>query len=289
MPFYMADEEGFFAEQDLEVEFRRLGRAQDIMTALARGDVDVATGMLTMTELGLIASGARIRLVATLGEAQPDACTFLGIVARREHLESGALSDPAQIRRMRFDYNSILPFGYFLDELLRPYGLTTADLDGVDLPPPVALELLRRGDVTLDAEPYVTMHLETGEAAIWRGLEELLPGYAWSVVMFGPSLLDEHPDVGERLAVALLKGIRQYRLGRTPRNVALVEQATGLSPAQVADSCWPTMSEDGHADAAVFLGYQQWSVAEGLLDRVLESDELVDHRFMGYASAALAQ
>jgi hypothetical protein len=49
------------------------------------------------------------------------------------------------------------------------------------------------------------------------------------------------------------------------------------------------MSEDGHADAAVFLGYQQWSVAEGLLDRVLESDELVDHRFMGYASAALAQ
>jgi hypothetical protein len=42
-------------------------------------------------------------------------------------------------------------------------------------------------------------------------------------------------------------------------------------------------------NTSVFLGYQQWSVARGLLDRVLTEDELYDHRFIDRANAALAR
>jgi hypothetical protein len=86
-----------------------------------------------------------------------------------------------------------------------------------------------------------------------------------------------------------LKAIRQLRLGKTPRNLAIVEQASGLTPEQVAGACWPALSSDGRVDPSAFRGYQEWSVARGLLDRVLSDDELFDHRFVDRANAEVAR
>ena len=116
-----------------------------------------------------------------------------------------------------------------------------------------------------------------------------MPDYTLSVLMYGPDLLDERPQAGERFATAMLQGMRQYRLGKTPRNRDIVERASGLSAAQVEAACWPLMREDGRIDPSLFLGYQQWNVARGLVDRVLADDELFDHRFIEAANATLAR
>jgi NitT/TauT family transport system substrate-binding protein len=291
MPFHIAAEEGDFAEQRLDVEFRRLARNQDIMTALARGDVDVAAGMLTVNELSLAAAGARLRMVAAIGELSPESCPYLAVVARKEHRDSGALADPDRVRSLRFDVNRVLPLAYFLEGILEPLHLTIDDVDSVDVPPAAALEALRRGDidVTIDSEPYVSLHLSNGGAVVWGALEQRFPRFAVSVLMFGPTLLDERPEVGERFATAMLKGIRRSALGKTPENQAIVVRETGLAPEVVARACWPTFSETARIDPEVFLGYQEWSVAHGLVDRVLAEDELFDHRFIDFANAELTR
>jgi len=114
VPFHIAAEEGYFVEQNLDVEFIRLNRDQDIMTVLARGDADVASGMMTATELGL--------------------------------------------------------------------------------------------------------------AALWQRVDRFVPGYVFSMVKYGPTLIEDRPEVGERFAVAMLQAVRQLNLGKTPRNLALVER-----------------------------------------------------------------
>jgi hypothetical protein len=43
------------------------------------------------------------------------------------------------------------------------------------------------------------------------------------------------------------------------------------------------MHDEPRVDPSVFRGYQEWSVAHGLVDRVLEDDELFDARFIEYA------
>jgi NitT/TauT family transport system substrate-binding protein len=289
MPFYIAAEEGYFAEQNLDVEFVRLGRDTELMTALARGQVDVAGGMLTANELSLIAGGAHIRMVASLGDLDPDACSYAALVARREALESGALQDPEGIRRLRFDANVILPFGYFIDELLRPYDLTTEDLDVIDLPSPAALAAIADGsiDVTIDSEPFLSQYLASGDTAIWARIEQIVPDYTFAALRYGPTILDGRPEVGERFAVAMLQAIRQFNRGKTARNLDIVQRASGLSPERVAASCWPVTDDDAHVDAAIFRGYQEWNVSRGFTDRVLPDGELVDHRFFDHASAVL--
>ena len=291
MPLHIAAEEGFFAEQNLDVEFHMLGRNQDIMAVLAHGDVDVAAGLLTVNELSLASAGARLRVVASLTSSVEGACTSVAIIVRREHVESGALTDPEQIRRLRFDVNALIPLGYAMDRYLNSFGLTIDDVDAIEVPPPAALETLRQGDidVTIDSEPFISMHMATGEAAIWQAVEDVLPDYVHSVLMYGPTLIDERPDVGERFMTAVLKAIRQYRLGKTPRNLEIVERVTRLTPEQVSAACWPTPSHDARVDPSAFLGYQQWSVSRGLLDRVLAAGELFDLRFIDHANAELSR
>ncbi len=289
MPFYIAAEEGYFAEQNLDVEFVQLGRDSELMTALARGQVDVAGGMLTANELALIASGVRIRMVASLGNMAPGACTYAAFIARREHLESGALRDRERIAGLRFDANVILPFGYFIDEFLRPFALTTGDLDVIDLPSPAALAALANGsiDVTIDSEPFISQHLESREAAVWARVEDIVPNYLFTALRYGPTILDERPEVGRRFAVAMLKAIRQYNLGKTARNREIVERASGLNPERVAAACWPVTTDDARVDASVFRGYQEWNVSHGFVGRVLSDDELVAPRFFDAANTVL--
>jgi len=289
MPFHIAAEEGYFAEQNLEVEFIRLPRNQEIMTALARGEVDVAGGMLTVNELNLVANGISIRMVSNLGYLAPDHCVFAAIVARREHLESGALSDPDRIRSLRFDTSVFIPFAYWIDEFLRPLGVSTEELDLIDLPSMVSLPTIVGGaiDVTVEGEPYLSELMESDEVVIWERVDKILPGYVMAMMMYGPNIMETRPEVGERFAVAMLKAVRQYNLGKTARNVDIVQRATGLSPERVSAACWPAMPDDARIDASTLRGYQEWNVARGLVGRVLAEDELFDHRFIDHANAVL--
>jgi len=291
MPFHIAAEEGFFAEQNLDVEFVRLGRNREIMTALARGEVDVAGGMLTTNELSLAAIGASVRMVASLGRLSPDHCPHAAFMVRREHLESGVLQDRERIRGLRFDVDVLSPFGYWTDELVRPLDLTVDDLDVLDLPPPSALAAMLNGslDVTITSEPYVTRLVESGEAVIWERVDAVVPNYVLTMMMYGPTLLDERPEVGERFAVAMLKAVREFNRGKTTPNLDIVERATGLSAELVAAACWAPIRDDARVDPAIFRGYQEWNVARGQLERVLSDDELFDHRFIDHANTVLAR
>lgn len=290
MPLHIAAAEGYFEQQHLDVEFIHLGRQQEIMTALARGDVDAAAGMLTVNELNLAAAGERVRMVQSLSELDPDSCPFMAFVIRQDAVDAGALEDREQLRRLRADVDLLTPLGYWLDLLVRPYDLTIADMQIVNLPTPAASEAIRSGaiDLTIDAEPWVARHTETPEVVPWRSVAELTPGYVLSMVMYGPGLLEERRDVGNRFATAVLQASRQYMQGKTARNLEIVGEASGLGVERVNAVCWPYAPEDGRIVTAALRGYQEWSVARGYVDRVLEDEELVDQGFMDHANGALA-
>lgn len=281
MPYFIAREEGFFADEGLEVEFVKLGRSQEFMTALANREVDVTTGMLAVNELGMIASGVGVRAVAALLELSPETCTFVGVLARHELAEDGALEDPERIRRLVYDTDLLTPLGYQLDLLLRRRGLGVDDVQRVNLPGPAALGALANAsiDALNEAEPFLSQHLESGRAVLWARGEDLTPGFPQSVMMFGPRLLEDRPDLGHRFAAAVLRGIDRFAEGKTPRNMEIVATATGQPPEVLERACWPRAPEGAVLDTTALTDYQEWSAARGLIGRVLEDDEFVDGRF----------
>ncbi|MFW6198365.1 MAG: hypothetical protein ACOC5E_00930, partial [Acidobacteriota bacterium] len=138
-------------------------------------------------------------------------------------------------------------------------------------------------------EPLLSDATAREGLALWQRSEDMAPGHVVSVVSYGPALLDDRPEVGERLATALLRGVRRFRRGKTPENLAAAVEFTGLSREQVSRSCWPRTGEDARVDYATFRDYQEWAVSQGLMDRILEEDEVIEHRFMDAAGAELAR
>lgn len=288
-PFYIAAAEGFFADENLDVEFVRLARNIDGLPALAQGEVDVGTGQLTVSVLNAMSGGARIRAVAGSGYVAPEGCAFMGIVIRRDMLAETELADPALLRGRRVRMNLVLPEAYWFAKALLPAGLTLEDFEAVNVPPAAMVDGFVHGsyDVLVPSEPRLLQLAQlSDDAVLWRSIGEVDPDYQVSMVFFGPTLLDERPDVGERFLAALVRGMRQYQLGKTDRNLDILEQATKISRQELISACWALMDGDGRIRAKGFAGYQAWATERGLLDRILTEDELTDRRFLRAANSA---
>jgi len=282
-PFYIAQTEGYCAAENLDVEFVRLARYVDAIPALVQGQVDVATGQISLPLLNAIGRGAHLRVVAGSGHLSPQVCTFDGIVVRRDLLRDGVTADAERLRGRPARVDLFLPQAYWLDTALAPIGLSVDDFEAVSVPPPAMVAGFVNGafDVLDVAEPFLTRLLEASDdAVLWHRTEDGLPNYQQVGVFFGPSFLDGRPGVGERFMRALLRGMEQYNLGKTPRNLDIVEEATGLGCDELATMCWMAIEPDGSLHPEGFEGYQQWAVGRDLLDHVVPDSELIDRRFI---------
>jgi len=180
-----------------------------------------------------------------------------------------------------------LPHAYWLSKALEPLGLGFDDLEVVDVPMPALVDAFSNGafDFTGLDEPRLTQLLQSGRAVLWQGTEKIVPDYAQNVIFFGPNLLDERPDVGRRFMNAYRRAIAQYNQGKTPRNLEILTAALRFSSEELEAMCWVSIDGDARVRSEGFAGYQDWALEQGLVDRVLSEDELVDRRFIDPAVA----
>lgn len=290
-PFFIAQEEGYFAAENLDVEFVRLPRNPQAIPALAQGELDVASGVTSVTLLSAIARGAGIRFVAGKGYIDPESCTSNAIMARRELVESGELGEVSGVRGLRVDLNRVLLEALHFDRHLAEAGLELSDIEIVDVPPPAESEALTSGsiDLTVSTEPDVTRLLNGGEAVVWSAAKEVIPDFQHASLLFGPSLLVDDVDAGRRFMVAYLRGVRAFLSGKTDRNIEILAIHTGLEPALLRQACWPAIRRDGRVNVESVLEFQHWALERELLDRSVESVEIWDRSFVDHANRLLAQ
>lgn len=288
-PFFIAQEEGYFAEQGLEVEFVRIDKTSEAMPALAQGQIDVAAGFFDVSTLNAIAKGANIKYVSDKGYLDPDHCSSATWVLRKDLVESGELDDLKNIAGKKFAYTPTSSAEYALDVLLEDVGLTSEDVEGLSIPMPARLEGL--GNASIDAaavsDPWTIRMVNAGYGEIWHPWEELLPNFQFSVIMFGPNLLEDNPEVGNRFMIAYLGAVRQYNQGKNERNIEIIAEYTGMEPEEVEQACWMAMKDDGRLDISGMAGFQEWAISKGYSDEMVPEEQFVDLRFVEYANEAL--
>jgi NitT/TauT family transport system substrate-binding protein len=290
-PFFIAQEEGYFAAENLDVEFIRLPRNPQAIPALAHGDLDVASSVTSVTLLSAIGRGAQIRFVAGKGHIDPDGCTSNAIMAPRKLVEDGELDEVSAVRGRRVDLNRVLLEAYHFDRLLAATDLGLDDIEIVDVPPPAESEALTSGaiDLTVSTEPDVTRLLQSGKAVVWSAAQEVIPGFQHASLLFGPSLLVDDVDAGRRFMVAYLRGVRAFHRGKTDRNIEILATHTGLQRDLLREACWPAIRRDGRVNVDSVLEFQRWAVELELLDRPVERNEIWDRSFVDHANRRLAQ
>jgi len=285
-PLLIAEREGYFGEQDLQVEFVPFRRAGEAIVALSRGQLDVVAGSVNLVLLNAIERGAMVRIVADKGHWTPSSCSVSALLVHPAGLRDGTLSDLSSLKGRKVDLreNSILSYAY--EQLLQRGHLTLGDVEQVSLPRSAQLAALENRAVAAisAADPWLSLFQDSGSAVVWHRINEAVDRLQYSVLAYGPSFLTDSPATGDRFMRAYLKGVRRYNEGKTARNVEWIADETGISPAILRKACWPEVSLDGRILFDGLLEYQGWAVARGELDRVLSLEELWEPRFVESAA-----
>lgn len=288
-PWYIAQEEGFLQEVGLNVEFVAVeGGAQAVSLAM-QGEIDVAPGALTAGLFNAIARGGGGRMVAGSTQWSTEGCTYSGILAAKNGITKEQLNDPQVLRGIDMQVKPADMTGFYVDQLFQKAEITFNDINAVDLPTATLNEALKSGslDLVQISEPWITVILQSGEAVLLVGAEEVVPNGQLSSIVFSQRIIKDNPEIGRRVMVAYLEGLAKYYEGKTERNVEIVVKNTQLDKEIVKAMCWPSLSEGGKPDISSILAYQEWALAQGLLDRVLQADEFYTAEFLEYAARQL--
>ena len=271
-PIMIANAEGFFRDEGVEVEYVNALNAQEDLVALVTGDLDVMSGPTHAAFLSAIAQGAKIKIVAGQGFLARDGCTFFGVVRRRD------LAPDSSIRRLRASRDGLTRF--ITERMLEGVGVDIKKLDVMRVPDAVTVRNLESGsiDAVASGEPTLTRLKSVG--TLWLAAEKAVPDFQWGTIAFGERLLYKDRDTGTRFLRAYSRGVAQYLQGKTDRNVAVIAKETGDTPDLIRKACWLPFRSDLRVNWQSVEEFQAWAKKEGLVQHLLSRDQAMDSTFL---------
>jgi NitT/TauT family transport system substrate-binding protein len=285
LPLYMANAEGYFSEQGLDVELVVFTRQADILPALITEQIDVTALSVDAAILSAIYQEPDLKIVADKGFIDSNAkCSYGGFLANKEFIASGNLNNPRSIAEKTFIFPPASQFEYMLDQAILPFDLNTSIVTTAYMPAPTIFEAFQTGelDVAFTVEPWLSRIVETGKAEMWQSLEDLCPGCQLSVIIFGPFVTQENNEAGHRFMVAYLQAVQQYNQGKTDRNIELMAEFTNSDRASAVSSCWLSFTSDGSVNIKSIIDFQEWAIQRGYVDNRLTVDQFWDGSYLDY-------
>ncbi|TAK11801.1 MAG: hypothetical protein EPO32_11065 [Anaerolineae bacterium] len=292
LPLYIAIEEGYFAEQNIIVEVTEFESANVMLPVLAAGELDVATGSLNSSLFNLVAQEPGVKIAADKGYSDPEGCQTNAVIARRDLLESGAFEDAQRVLSLVYSLSLTSPTSYIVDSWLHEnHGLTLEELNTNLLPQAAVIDAFNTGaiDVAVVVEPSLSQVLAATDTEIWLTYEGYLDQISSGLVMYGPGLVQDNRELGQRFMVGYLKGVRQYLQGPTDRNLEIAAEIFDFEADFLRGICWAAVRPDGRIDYAATLPWQEWELAAGRIDRIVTEAELWDPAFVEYAASMLGE
>jgi NitT/TauT family transport system substrate-binding protein len=210
---YVAVERGYFAEEGLVPELVNFDNTTRIVPALATGQIDVTGGGFSPNLVNAVQRGVNLKLISSIQSSKPGRSTG-GMLVRKALIDDGQVRDWSDLRGLRVAIPGLSGLGgYIVERALALGNLTLADVELVELPFPDMIPAFAKGNVDAahSAEPLTTLAVDRGVAALWHDTADYAPGVASSLITYGPSLLDQQPDVGRRFMVAFMRGSRDYK------------------------------------------------------------------------------
>jgi ABC-type nitrate/sulfonate/bicarbonate transport system substrate-binding protein len=269
-PLMIAQAEGHFRDEGLDVEMVPAMRSEETLIALVAGDIDVRPGPLNTAFLSAIHRGAPIRIVAGMGTLPPDGCTYFGITLRPG-------IDPAMqdaVRRIRVSRDGASRF--LTTRMLAARGLSLDSFETVRLPEGAEIPAMASGaiDAVAGTEPSLTLLGRSG--SLWLSAQDAVPDFQWGVIGFGERLLTREPELGRRFLRAYLRGVARIREGKTERNLAILADATGIPADLVREACWPEFTAEARVNWTSVAAFQAWAVKEGLMEDTIARSAAID-------------
>ncbi len=209
--FYIATEKGYFADYNIDVEFASFANSDDMLPALASGEVDIAGGISSASFFNAIAQGIDVKIIADKGHNVKGKSYFSFVIGADKQGEIKSYQDLKGKRIAVSSENGVDHYIYNL--MLKHAGLTNDDVEFVLMPDfGNMMAAIENGsiDAALQIEPLITLGIAKGIHVRFNDVTDFAPEAQIAMVLGSPQFIKDEQDVSLRFMTAYLKGVRDY-------------------------------------------------------------------------------
>ncbi|MGN8647488.1 ABC transporter substrate-binding protein [Gracilibacillus sp. HCP3S3_G5_1] len=209
--FYIAKDKGYFEEYNIEVEFATFGNSDEMLPAVAAGEVDVAGGISSASFFNSIAQGIDVRFIADKGHNNEGSSYFTFVV--REDLKD-EITDYSDVKGKKIAVSTENGVDHYIyNEMLKHAGVSEDEVEFVlmsDFGNMMAAMGNNQIDLALQIEPLITQGENQDIHQRFHDATDYAPEAQIAMVLGSPHFLTDRRDVAIRFMAAYLRGVRDY-------------------------------------------------------------------------------
>ncbi|MFC4401858.1 ABC transporter substrate-binding protein [Gracilibacillus xinjiangensis] len=209
--FYIAKDKGYYEKYNIEVEFATFGNSDEMLPAVASGEVDVAGGISSASFFNSIAQGIDVRFIADKGHNNEGSSYFSFVV--REDLQD-EIKDYSDIKGKKIAVSTQNAVDdYIYNEMLKHAGVSPEDVEFVlmsDFGNMMSAMGNQQIDLALQIEPLITQGENQNIHQRFGDTTDFAPEAQIAMVLGSPNFLTERRDVAVRFMAAYLEAVRDY-------------------------------------------------------------------------------
>lgn len=209
--FYIAKEKGYFADYNIEVKFAQFANSDDMLPALAAGEVDIAGGVSTASFFNAIAQGIDVKIIADKGHNVKGKSYFSFVIGKDKQ---GEIKEYADFKGKRIAISTKDGVDdYIFEQMIAHGGLTREEVKFVLMPDfGSMMAAVNNGtvDAALQIEPFITQGEKKGLHVRFGDTTDYAPEAQIAMVLASPQFVNKEKEVSLRFMTAYLKGVRDY-------------------------------------------------------------------------------
>ena len=290
---YVALGKGYFADEGIEVDLKRVNSSVEAAAFLAQGQVDLGSVGIAAGTFNGFNRGFDMRIVATAASWGKE--HSVGIIGNAERFRSGEIKDLRDLKGKRVSApgGASAGSGYIVHKALQTVGLTIKDVTVVNLAGsdmPVAIKN-NAVDAGLASIPYTTLAVSEGWGVPL--IQNFEPGLSATVFVYSGDFMRNRPEVGVKVMKALIRGARDLSEGKVfaLENLAIFSKYLGVPESVITQGkplvYDPNMGIREHTieDSEKF--FREYGYSE--YDKALDLSKIIDRSFQKKALAQLGE
>ncbi|GAB4533665.1 MAG: MetQ/NlpA family ABC transporter substrate-binding protein [Anaerolineae bacterium] len=273
LPFYVAEQKGYFESEGIQVEFVPVKSAQERDALMQAGEIDgmlndlISTGLFNRDE-------AQIKIVATARRAYPESPQFRVLAAPGSDITSA--QDLAGVP-IGISQNTVIE--YITDRLLEAEGLSADQIEIVEVSAiPVRFEQLMAGQIQA-----ATLPDPLGQGAMAGGAHLVVDDgqyaqYSQSVLSFSTKALESKPNTIRKFLKAWNRAVGDLNDNPDQFSDLLIEK--GRVPESIqGDYQMPPFPAGEIPSQAEWQDVVDWLLEKGLIEQPISYEDSVSTDF----------
>jgi len=274
LPMYVADEEGFFEEENLTLEFIPVPSASQRDQVIQAGQADGMINELLST-LFYNRDSQEIVVVRNARVATPEYPQFRVLASA----DSG-ITSAEELKGQEIGISEATIIEYSTDRLLEAEGFSSGDINTIAVPGiPDRMALLNSGELTAAnlPDPLSSLAIQGGAVVIVDDSKH--PEYGHSAISFDKDFVEKHPAAVKGFLRALERAVEVINSDKAQFSDLLSERQ--LVPEPLLGSYtipdFPTASVPPESQ---WLDILEWAQSKGYIDGDLQYSDSVDDSFL---------